>query len=1276
MARSPESGKRVALCYPEAVLNMKKLNRLTALFLVLFLVLGLIPAAGADVVTLGVYLSGRKQAENGTEVNVRLDGKFRVLLNGEDAGVIEAGKTTVTLPSTERIRLVPLAESIDPEWDLSTAYCEVQAEGGGTVTVPVIVYPLDSEKAQQEPVNTEEAPEPEPAQETPAPEDPETEGTESGEPAADDTGDDEDSAPVISGAVTTPTLPPFDASVLAPTPEPAWQTLPAGTGAVRVFAYNDQNKDGLASEAENAVGGVIVCLLTDAEKPVAAVTTGDDGIAVFENLPEGKYRIRAILPDGWAFSKKAGEKQDYASLFASSINGEETSDAFTVKEGAYATPGIGLSRCLHVSGVCWFDTNGDGLMSDDEPRLPGIQIEMNGEKNGLHYETVSDENGAWRIDRVNPAFYKLTVYAPDGMMFTRASKKNGKRSIITRDGTGKGSRQLDLNDKESKDNQYLGFAWAGQIKGRCFLDANYNGVYDEGELPMPGVKVTAIKQNKDEEIAVTYSGEDGFFTLTGLRGNTYKMRAVLPDDGSDFTRTVSDPLGNHFKSRPGRRENFWPDFVLADAEQREMNVGVIYPGSVTGTVYMDNDFSGSKTGKEKVISGFQVTLKDETGAVVATDKTSVKGKFELVKLPPGNYTLSVTAMKGLAFTKLGEGNVILNKTNGEGYSEPFFLALGENRTGIDIGMIQPGTVEGTVFADLNDNGRQDEGEQGLPGVVVRLMSEEGEQFRAEIGTDGKYLFDAVMPGEYYLEYTLPEKAVFAQVTDGGNTISGEGGTGRSGSFSLATGGRVEGPRCGALTLGRIEGYAFQDHDGDGIPGEGEETMDGMTITLTPSRGDLQEITAVTGEDGVFALENLHPDTYTLTVTAPEGHVVSRTDSITLPLKAGKDTQSVELPVAMGQEWTEQKLGAVMPASLSGQFWLDENNNGRFDPGEQTPAGYEITVTDDQTGKVFDVLRTDEEGKFATAGMIPGTFTLTFPLDENTISAPPGDSVFEQEGGYLTVRSIPLMENERKEGLMLGIVRYTSIGGSVWIDRGDSVETLAGAEIVLKDEDGETVQTQTTGENGAYRFDKLMPGTFLIEASMPEGCVIIEPGDPRLKGGQISVITEAVNRTGSSDPIELKMADDQLQMNIGCVLPGRLGDFCWLDLDGDGLQGMDEPGIAGVRIELVRNGETVTETVTDQYGFYRFDDIYPAAYTLRVTAPEEVKPTVRRTDIRLIASILEETEDDSCESVEIQVESDKANYNADLGFVCRREGELPPGIGEGKKQDWTKFSETD
>ena len=142
------------------------------------------------------------------------------------------------------------------------------------------------------------------------------------------------------------------------------------------------------------------------------------------------------------------------------------------------------------------------------------------------------------------------------------------------------------------------------------------------------------------------------------------------------------------------------------------------------------------------------------------------------------------------------------------------------------------------------------------------------------------------------------------------------------------------------------------------------------------------------------------------------------------------------------------------------------------------------------------------------------------------------------------------------------------------------------------------------------------------------------------------------------------------MSIGCVLPGRLGDTCWVDLNGDGLQGADEPGLAYMRIELLRDGKVIAETETDQYGFYRFVDLYPATYILKAYAPEEVKPTRRRTDLPMIASVLEESEESTAFSVPVTVESNRSQYNADLGFVCRKDGVLPAGAGEGETQDWT------
>ena len=1241
---------------------MKKATRFLTILLCALLLAGTVHTVLAEAVTLNIYVSG--ETDTAGEY-VKLNGKFRVWQNGEEIGEIDAGGA-ISLPEGARIQIEPIPGFFEPGWDLNDAYMDIAIEGGRSMTVPVVLHRLENAPAATE--TPAPAPAATPVPETVMAEEPEEEPDEP-EEAENEAAEQE---PVISYASVEPYVIPEPLPQPAATMEPVFSPLPAGenTGSVRILAFNDRNGNGSKAPNEETVSGIHVYLLSG-DTAIAGGVTGADGSILFENVPAGTYRTQAFLPAGKTFAAFGGEGATGLNAYQFSTEGNQTSGEFTVFAGMETAQGIGVETAYHVAGFCWLETEVDGVYKNGEPMMPNVRITLDGQKNGLHYETISNADGTWMIDRVRPALYTLTVYTPDGLTFTRAANSGKYRTVISRDGGFKASKAVDLNDKTSRDNQNIGFTRASIVTGICYLDANYNGFYDEGEQPLQGVKITAIKEWDGTEVASATSGEDGRFTLPGVRPNTYKIRALLPDDGSTYTVTVDEPLGNHFKSRPGRRENFWESFTLGYAETREIGIGAIYPATIKGTVYYDNDFSGTHDSKEKVSSSFVVKLVDAAGNTVVYDKTGARGVYELTDVPPGEYSLSVQAVTGYAFTKLGEGNVILNRTGGEGYSEPFTVELGAAITGMDIGMIKPGTVEGDVYADRNDNGVQDSGERGLKGVTVRLVEEtEGEAFRAEIGEDGHFIFDAVMPGRYYVEYILPDDSVFARSMTGTVQESTEG-TGRTESFDFATGGYRKIQLCGALTLGRIEGTAYQDHNGNGLRDEGEEPLDGMTVALVPGRADLDELIVVTSADGTFVLQGVRPDTYTIRVTCPEGFVMSRTDHLGLPLTAGKAAQEATLEVPMGAAWTAQMVGAAMPASIRGRMWLDENNNGRFDEGEQTPAGMTVTVTDNFTGKVFDTPVTDDNGYFAAAGMIPGEFSVSFPLDENTLAPKPGDNQFTEETGRLVLNGIRLQENATLDNLMLGIIRYTRIGGKVWIDRGGNIEALSGAVMTLKDGNGTALASVTSTNNGEYRFEHLMPGIYRIEAEMPEGCVIIEPDDHRLTETLRSVMTTTLNRNGSSDEIDLKMNQNRTDLDIGCVLPGSLGDFCWLDLNGDGLQAGDELGIANVRVEALRDGVTVAETVTDQYGFYRITDLYPAVYTLRVTAPAEVKPTRKRTDIRIIASALEETDGDVCYTGEITVESDRANYNVDLGFVTRRNGVLPAGYGQGKTQNWQK-----
>ena len=63
-----------------------------------------------------------------------------------------------------------------------------------------------------------------------------------------------------------------------------------------------------------------------------------------------------------------------------------------------------------------------------------------------------------------------------------------------------------------------------------------------------------------------------------------------------------------------------------------------------------------------------------------------------------------------------------------------------------------------------------------------------------------------------------------------------------------------------------------------------------------------------------------------------------------------------------------------------------------------------------------------------------------PLDEKTLAPKEGDTVFRQENGSLVLSGIELEEGKSLDSLLMGVVRYTSVTGRAWIDRGEETET--------------------------------------------------------------------------------------------------------------------------------------------------------------------------------------------------------------------------------------------
>ena len=181
----------------------------------------------------------------------------------------------------------------------------------------------------------------------------------------------------------------------------------------------------------------------------------------------------------------------------------------------------------------------------------------------------------------------------------------------------------------------------------------------------------------------------------------------------------------------------------------------------------------------------------------------------------------------------------------------------------------------------------------------------------------------------------------------------------------------------------------------------------------------------------------------------------------------------------------------------------------------------------------------------------------------------------------------------------GLWQYASIGDLVWDDvDGDGVYEpdagelpLAGVVVKLRDVNGNVLEIQTTGADGLYLFDDLVPGTYTVQivSGIPYGYVQTYDLDGNLDGRTTYTLASGEEFLG---------ADFGYQM----VLPASIGDLVWLDSDADGVYEPEagELPLAGVVVKLLdANGNVLEMQTTGADGLYLFDDLVPGTYTVKI-----------------------------------------------------------------------------
>ncbi len=1020
-------------------------------------------------------------------------------------------------------------------------------------------------------------------------------------------------------------------------------------GSISGYVVNDLNRNNILDSADERLGGIFVSLFDSSNNLFSSATTMSNGFYQFNAVPVGDYYLVFTEIEGFIYSAPDASTNDAVDFEVTSEFSTGSTGLFNLTDGqsivGYNAGYIDARGA--IQGMVWLDKNNNGLKEINEEFVSSKSVSLYRENGSLLESKMTDFSGNYQFQNLlfdsyyivfdvleNGQFYSEPFVGTDQTIDSDVTENNGDNSTDL----------LQISPFSQLAGVNAGVTGNGEIRNSVFIDENGNGIFDSGEDALSNVDVTLLTAS-GAFVANRTTDAMGVFEFLNVPAGIYTMQFSIPS-GYEYTTAdqgSDDNVDSDVVEISGNLGNVEEFTVLYNEVNMSVTAGVIsLSTSISGKVVIDSNRNDTLD-LDEPIADHQIRLVSLNTGAELIGFTDSEGNYSFLGLDAGAYYLIFEEIAGYNYSNADATNDELFDFDvtgnfGAGSTGIVNIQLGQEIKGVNAGYQSTlGSIMGSVWLDLDGDGLYENNESGIDSFKVFLVDTLGTQLDSTL-TDsmGMYTFNELDPNHYQILFFNEDvNHIYSPPYRGTDILLDSDvidslGNGLTDTLLIEPSINLKGINAGVPGSGVVETMVFIDENENHIFESTESGFPSIPVSLIDTLGMVIK-SGITDGNGTIRFEDVFAGVYKLKYEKPISYIFSdanvgideNIDSDVIDQEGIMGTTDI-FSVITDSTFSDYKAGMIffelMESYLSGNIWDDSNPDGIKKSTEGPIEGIKVTLFDNQAEEVAHTF-SDENGDYAFGNLKEGFYYLEVELINGrtvtkSLSDMPTDStsIFNNENGKGTTPYFYLGVQDTLSNYNAGIANELMLIGIVWDDqnadgiRDDNEPFVPNIFVHAYDKNGVLIDSDKTGFTGNYIFNALTAGEYELVVDLPDGyvCTKYQIGLPD-KDNDFLV-------DGSTGLVDYP-ASVITAIDAGIVMSGSIGDYIWVDFNGNGVQQSNEPGMNDVKIELFNTSDELIATTfsgddsDDIPGFYQFTNVQPNDYYIKVELVENYEFTM-------------------------------------------------------------------